>query len=46
MGERQYGNSVDMWSLGAIFAEMIVGLPLFRGMTQIEQIFQIFSLSS
>ena len=44
MGERQYGNSVDMWSLGAIFAEMIVGLPLFRGMTQIEQIFQIFSL--
>ena len=44
MGERKYGFGVDLWSLGAVFAEMILGQPLFRGMSEIEQLFQIFSL--
>jgi len=29
MGNRNYNTSVDMWSIGCIFAEMLNGRPLF-----------------
>ena len=42
MGESMYSTSVDMWSVGCIVAEMLLGRPLFRGKTKIGQLFKIF----
>ncbi|CAM9349533.1 unnamed protein product, partial [Chrysoparadoxa australica] len=43
MGVRSYTSSVDMWSVGCIFAEMVLGRPLFTGISEIDQLFLIFS---
>lgn len=42
MGGR-YFAAVDMWSVGCVFAEMALGKPLFPGICEIDQLFQIFS---
>ncbi|KAE8378321.1 kinase-like domain-containing protein [Aspergillus bertholletiae] len=44
LGGPQYSTSVDMWSCGAIFAEMCTRKPLFSGDSEIDQIFKIFRL--
>ena len=43
MGLRGYSPAVDIWSIGCIFAEMSQGKPLFTGISEIDQLFQIFS---
>ncbi|KAF0715391.1 Aste57867_3394 [Aphanomyces stellatus] len=43
MGVRAYSPAVDIWSIGCIFAEMAQGKPLFTGISEIDQLFQIFS---
>ncbi|KAG5183926.1 kinase-like domain-containing protein, partial [Tribonema minus] len=43
MGAEKYTPAVDMWSAGCIFAEMALGRPLFTGISEIDQLFQIFS---
>jgi cyclin-dependent kinase len=42
LGGRQYSTGVDMWSCGAIFAEMCTRKPLFPGDSEIDEIFKIF----
>jgi cyclin-dependent kinase 2 len=37
-----YGPSVDLWSLGCIFAEMKTNRTLFPGDSEIDQIYRIF----
>lgn len=37
-----YSEAIDIWSLGCIFAEIVLGYPLFRGKTEIDQIDLIF----
>lgn len=32
MGSKHYSTAVDMWSIGCIFAEMVLKKPLFPGM--------------
>ncbi|OGM49547.1 cell division control protein 2 [Aspergillus bombycis] len=44
LGGPQYSTAVDMWSCGAIFAEMCTRKPLFPGDSEIDQIFKIFRL--
>ncbi|KAL4787687.1 putative cell division control protein 2 kinase [Aspergillus varians] len=44
LGGRQYSTGVDMWSCGAIFAEMFTRKPLFPGDSEIDEIFKIFRL--
>ncbi|KAL9708832.1 Cyclin-dependent kinase catalytic subunit [Leucoagaricus gongylophorus] len=45
LGSRHYSTSIDMWSVGCIFAEMAMqGHPLFPGDSEIDQIFRIFRL--
>ena len=34
---RRYNEKVDIWSVGCIFAEMILGRPLFPGKNHIDQ---------
>ena len=42
LGANRYSTSVDVWSIGCIFAEMATGMPLFPGRSDIDQLFKIF----
>lgn len=42
LGAAEYDSSVDVWSLGCVFAELAIGKPLFPGNNEIDQIFKIF----
>lgn len=42
LNTKRYGCPIDMWSIGCIFAEMCCGKALFRGNSEIDQIFHIF----
>ncbi|XP_005186989.1 cyclin-dependent kinase 20 [Musca domestica] len=37
-GSQKYGPPVDMWASGCVIAEMLRGVPLFAGTTDIEQL--------
>ena len=41
---RRYSCSVDVWSLGCIFAEMLTRKPLFQGDSEIDQLFRMFRI--
>lgn len=34
----EYGSKVDMWAIGCIFAEIILGKPLFPGKDKVDQL--------
>ncbi|KAL1935248.1 hypothetical protein VTP01DRAFT_4388 [Rhizomucor pusillus] len=44
MGCRQYSTSIDLWSAGCIFAEMVSGRPLFPGSSIPDQLQRIFKV--
>lgn len=44
LGSHYYTTSVDIWSLGCIFAEMILRRPFLRGDSEIHQLYTIFKL--
>jgi len=44
LGQKVYSTPVDIWSSGAIFAEMARKRPLFIGDSEIDQIFKIFKI--
>jgi cyclin-dependent kinase 12/13 len=44
LGATQYGPSVDMWSAGCIFAELVHGKPILPGKGEMEQLDLIFRL--
>ena len=39
-----YGFEIDAWSLGCICAELYIGIPLFPGSNEYDQIFRIVQL--
>lgn len=39
-----YSSTVDMWSLGCIFAELYLRRPLFMGQSDIDQLYKIFEI--
>jgi len=41
---RMYDEKVDVWSVGCIFAELLLGKPLFPGGNHIEQLRLIFQV--
>ena len=43
-GSKYYGPSVDMWSAGCIFGELLLRMPLFPGTTDIDQLAKIFTV--
>ncbi|CAH0473843.1 unnamed protein product [Peronospora belbahrii] len=43
-GEESYGFEVDMWSVGCIFAEMLLRRPLADGSSDIDQLSKIFAV--
>ncbi len=42
MGMKVYTPPVDIWAIGAIFAEMVNMRALWRGDSEIDQLFKIF----
>merc|ERR1712023_396207 len=44
LGQRLYCLPVDMWSVGAIFAEMSNHKPLWPGGCEIDQLYKIFQV--
>ena len=43
-GSKYYNEGVDIWSAGCVFAELVMGKPIFPGDTDIGQLTKIFSL--
>ncbi|KAH0436588.1 hypothetical protein IEQ34_026370 [Dendrobium chrysotoxum] len=44
LGATEYEPSVDMWSVGCVFAELFLKKPALQGKTEVEQIHKIFKL--
>ncbi|KAF7806223.1 Protein IMPAIRED IN BABA-INDUCED STERILITY 1 [Senna tora] len=44
LGSTDYGPSVDLWSVGCVFAELLVRRPILQGRTEVEQLHKIFKL--
>ncbi|KAG9138078.1 hypothetical protein Leryth_001328 [Lithospermum erythrorhizon] len=44
LGSTDYGASVDLWSVGCVFAELLIGKPILQGRTEVEQLHKIFKL--
>jgi len=44
LGAKVYGAAIDVWSLGCIFAELVLRKPLLPGQGEIDQIDKIFKL--
>jgi len=42
LGTDIYHTSIDIWSVGVIFAELVSRVPLFPGESEIDEIFKIF----
>ena len=36
--EKDYGPGIDVWAVGCIFGEMLIGKALFQGYDEISQI--------
>jgi len=44
MGSKDYNTSVDIWSVGCIFAEIVTKRPLFPGKNDDDQLTKIFKI--
>ncbi|TDH72847.1 hypothetical protein CCR75_000577 [Bremia lactucae] len=44
MGSTSYDFSVDLWSIGCIFGELLLGKPILQGKAETEQLQLIFGL--
>jgi len=42
LGTLEYSTAVDIWSIGAIFAELSNKVPFFPGDSEIDQLYRIF----
>ncbi|CAK9162954.1 unnamed protein product [Ilex paraguariensis] len=41
LGSTNYGVSVDLWSVGCVFAELFIGRPILKGRTELHKIFKL-----
>ncbi|CUV05403.1 hypothetical protein [Cryptosporidium parvum Iowa II] len=44
LGATEYTPSIDLWSIGCVFGELILGKPLFSGETSIDQLVRIIQI--
>lgn len=42
LGQKVYSPPVDIWSVGAIFIEMVNRKAIWRGDSEIDQLFKVF----
>ncbi len=45
LGSTKYTKGVDMWSLGCILAELLLGKPLFPGKSTLDQLARLLELT-
>uniref|UniRef100_A0A0K0E6R1 Protein kinase domain-containing protein n=1 Tax=Strongyloides stercoralis TaxID=6248 RepID=A0A0K0E6R1_STRER len=43
-GSTSYTNAIDVWSAGAVFAEMLLGKPIFPGESGVDQLVEIIKI--
>jgi len=43
-GATEYSNAIDVWSIGCVIAEMVIGRPLFPGDSSINQLIEIIKV--
>ncbi|CAB9518642.1 Mitogen-activated protein kinase HOG1 (Fragment) [Seminavis robusta] len=43
LGSKTYSQAIDMWGAGCVFAELLLGYPLWSGKSESEQMEAIFS---
>jgi serine/threonine protein kinase len=43
-GAQDYTTDIDIWSLGCVFAEMMIGYPLFAGESGVDQLVEIIKI--
>ncbi|XP_043785730.1 cyclin-dependent kinase-like 4 [Apis laboriosa] len=41
VGDPRYGRPIDIWAVGCLYAEMMVGNPLFPGNSDVDQLYRI-----
>ena len=50
LGEEEYTSKVDLWSIGCIFAELLLGHPFFNesvsGVDIVKKLFEFFEIDS
>lgn len=44
LGSTSYTTSIDLWAAGCVFAEMILGQPLFTGRDGVDQLVEIIKV--
>jgi len=44
LGAETYTTSLDVWAVGCIFGELLLNVPIFRGMNEIDQLNQMVNL--
>lgn len=44
LGATTYGEAVDMWSVGAIFGELLTREPMLQGRNEVDELTKIFEL--
>lgn len=44
LGAAAYGPAVDMWSVGAVFGELLAREPLLQGRNEVDELAKIFDL--
>lgn len=45
LGTRHYDFSIDVWSLGCVFYEILTKRVLFKGESQIDQLHKILAVT-
>jgi serine/threonine protein kinase len=43
-GATDYGQHIDVWSLGCVIAELLLGQPLFPGESGVDQLVEIIKV--
>jgi len=43
-GAVNYNNNIDIWSVGCVIAEMILGEPIFAGESSVDQLVEIIRI--
>lgn len=44
VGDANYGKAVDIWAIGCLHAELLTGIPLFPGESDIDTLYHIMKL--
>ena len=43
-GAVDYNNKIDIWSVGCVVAEMVLGEPMFPGESAVDQLVEIIKI--